>query len=85
MLGVKFACLRGMVFGLQMVAMRHVSVMGCGFHLAIAVLLGRLAMMVCRLLVVLGGGLVVIGDLVGVAHGSASSEWGTFWPVALVK
>jgi hypothetical protein len=55
--------------GVQPVRMREVGVMAALLMVAVVVVLGRLAVMVRRFGVMLGGGLVMILMRVGGAHG----------------
>jgi hypothetical protein len=63
MLGVVLARLAGMVRRVRGVAMRGMRVVG-GLFVAVGfVMLGRFAMMTSRMLVMVGGGLMVLDDL----------------------
>jgi hypothetical protein len=70
MLGVMLRGFVSVMGGMQAMGMCDVGVVTGLFMLAALIVLGRLAVMVRRALVVLGGGLVVLAALVGFcAHG----------------
>jgi len=60
---MKLAGSFGMVFGVQIVAMRCVRMMGSVFHVLLLVMFGSLAVMMRGLLVMRGGLFVMVRDL----------------------
>jgi hypothetical protein len=69
-LGVRLGCFGCMVRCVKMMRLRCVRVMRCGLVLTRLVVLGRLAMMARRVIVVLGRRLVMLRRLL--RHGSSS-------------
>jgi hypothetical protein len=69
MLGVLLGGFVGVVRGMQAVRMRHMGVMTGPFVLAAVIVLGRLAVMVRRTLMVLGRGFMMLAAVMGLrAH-----------------
>jgi hypothetical protein len=74
MLGMQLGSRIRMVFGMLVMAVRGVGVMGGGLDILVAMMVRGLAVMLGRLLVMGRGGLVMVGDLRRVRHG-VSPDW----------